>query len=236
MRNVLILASKELKSYFVSPVAYVILGAYLVASGFFFWYYLAASQEASMRYVFGTLSFVLLLLSPLLTMRLLSEEQRTGTIEILLTGPIRDIELVLGKFLFSLIFLIVMLGLTLYYPLLLSQFGQPDAGPIYAGYLGVFLFGASFLAIGLLMSSLTQNQIIAAVLTFITLIILWTIDGASNFFGGTGAEVVQYLSMTRHMADFSKGVIATKDIIYFLSLVAVGLFLTARSLETRRWR
>ncbi|MCL5959056.1 MAG: ABC transporter permease [Chloroflexi bacterium] len=236
MKNVWALSTKELRSYFASPMAYIILAAFLVATGYFFSYILVASRQATMRYLFDTMGFILLLLSPILTMRLLSEEQRTGTIEILLTGPVRDIEVVLGKYLASLIFIVVMLGLTLYYPLLLSRVGNPDPGPIISGYLGLLLFGATFLAIGLLMSSLTQNQIVSAVLTFVVLILMWTLDASGSIFGGSAASLLHYLALTGHVADFGKGVIDTKDVVYYLSLVATGLFLTARSLETRRWR
>lgn len=236
MRNTWAITEKEIKSYFSSPLAYVIMAAFLVATGYFFSAILLLSRQATMRYIFDNMAIILLLLSPILTMRLLAEEQRTGTIEVLLTGPVRDIEVVLGKFLASLIFLIIMLGLTLYFPLLLTRVGNPDPGPILTGYVGLILFGASFLAVGLLMSSLTQNQIVAAVLTFVTLLILWTIDASSNIFSGSAGGVLQYLALAGHYADFGKGVIDTKDVVYYLSLVATGLFLTTRSLEARRWR
>jgi len=236
MRNIWAIAEKETRSYFASPLAYVILAAFLVATGYFFSAILALSREATMRYIFDNMGVILLLLSPILTMRLLAEEQRTGTIEVLLTGPVRDIEVILGKYFASLIFLIVMLGLTLYFPLLLTRIGNPDPGPIIAGYVGLILFGASFMSVGLLMSSLTQNQIVAAVLTFVTLLILWTIDASSNLFGGSASAVLSYLAVASHYADFGKGVIDTKDVIYYLSLVAIGLFLATRSLEARRWR
>jgi len=236
MRNVITITERELKAYFVSPVAYVILAAFLVATGYFFTFIMLYSRQAIMRPVFENMSIILLLLSPVLTMRLLSEEQRSGTIELLLTAPLRDVELVLGKFLASFGFLLVMLGVTLYYPLLLARLGNPEGGPILTGYLGMILFGAAFLSIGLLASSVTQNQIVAAVLAFVALLILWTLDAATSMFGSSASAVLSYVALSSHFSDFAKGIVDTKNVIYYLSLVAACLFLTTRAVEARRWR
>ncbi|MBI4320443.1 MAG: ABC transporter permease subunit [Chloroflexi bacterium] len=237
MRNVLTVAEREIKAYFASPVAYVVIAAFLVVTGYFFSLIMLGYRQATMRPVFDNVGIILLLLSPVLTMRLLSEEQRSGTIELLLTAPVRDIEVVLGKFLASLGFFLVMVGATAYYPLLLWKLGNPESGPIIAGYVGLILFGATFLSVGLLASSVTQNQIVAAVLAFVALLILWMLDASTSLFSGSAASgVLRYVSLSQHSSDFGKGVIDTKDVVYYLSLVAACLFLTTRALEARRWR
>jgi len=171
VRNVLFIAGKELRSYFVSPVAYVIVAFWLVATGFFFWRSVDITNEASLRNVFGVVTILLLLISPALTMRLLAEESRTGTLELLLTAPVRDWSVVLGKFLGALGLYLVMMGLTLVYPVLLMMLGgNPDWGPIWSGYLGLILLGMSFLAVGLFASALTSNQMVSAVIAFVILL------------------------------------------------------------------
>lgn len=238
MRNTLAIALKEIKSYFSSPMAYVVAAVFLVLSGLFFAQYLSQSQTASMVGFFAPGSFFLLLMAPILTMRLLAEEHKMGTLELLLTAPVRDTEVVLGKFLASFIILLGMLFFTLYYPLLLVWFGDPDIGPIFTGYLGLILMGSSFLSAGLLASSMTSNQLVAAVLALGILIIFWVIGMASSLLGnipGAGA-VLNYLTLGSHFQDPMKGVIDTVDLVYFASFIVTALFLTVRSLETRRWR
>lgn len=236
MWNVLAIAKRELGSHFASPLAYVVTAAFLVINGVFFYLNLYYTQTATIRPVVQTMLTILLLLSPVLSMRLLAEEQRAGTLELLLTAPVRDYEVVLGKYLAGLGFLGVMLGLTLVYPAVLLAFGQPDVGATVGGYLAVALFGAAAVAIGLFASSITQNQIVAAVVAFAILLVLWVMDGISQVFGGKAGEVVGYLALYPHFNGFTRGVIDTKDVVYYLSLVVAPLFLTARSLEARRWR
>jgi ABC-2 type transport system permease protein len=235
MNAVFAIAQRELKSYFASPVAYVVTALFLVMSGYLFSAILVQSQEASMRFIMQNLSVIFLFVMPFLTMRLLAEEQRTGTVEILLTNPVRDHEVVIGKFLGATIFFIVMLVFTLYYPFLLITYGNPDRGPIMSGYLGLLLQGMAFLSVGLFASSLTQNQIIAAVLTFTVLLVLWLAEAASNILGAPMRDILRYLSITSHFQDFPRGVIDTAHIVYFLSIVVASLFLATLSLQTRRW-
>jgi len=234
LRNTLAIASKEIRGYFTSPIAYVVTAVFLVVTGYFFAADLLNRQMANLRGFLSPGSFVLILVAPLLTMRLFAEEQKMGTLELLLTNPVRDIEVVLGKYLASLVTLAVMLALTLYYPILLSIFGDPDAGPIATGYLGMFLLGAAIMAVGLLASSVTANQIVAAVLGLGILILLWVM-GSLNMTGAVG-KVLEYLSLPGHFSDFTFGVIDTRNVIYYLSVAAAFVFLTARSLEMRRWR
>jgi ABC-2 type transport system permease protein len=236
VRNTLAIAERELKAYFVSPIAYVLTALFLLISGYLFSVILLNTNEASLRYLVSNLSVIWLFITPALTMRLLAEEARSGTIELLLTNPVRDVEVVLGKYLGVLGLLLVMLAFTLYYPTLLFIFGNPDRGPMVAGYLGVILQAAAFLAVGLLASSLTQNQIVAAVLTFAILLIMWLSESVANFIGKPAGDVMRYLSVTSHSQDFARGVIDTTHVLYFLSVVAAALFLTFLSLQTRRWR
>lgn len=236
MRNTIAIAEKELKAYFASPIAYVVTAAFLAVMGYLFAVILGFGRQASLRFVFQNMSIILLLIAPALTMRLLAEEQRTGTIELLLTAPLRDVEVVLGKFLASLALLGVMLGLTLYYPLLLGLYGKPDWGPIATGYLGVLLLGAGCLAVGLFTSTLTQNQIIAAVLGMGLLLLLWVIGGAGQLVGGPVGDILRYLDIPNHFNDFTRGIVDSRDVIYYLSLSVSGLFLAVVSLQSRRWR
>jgi ABC-2 type transport system permease protein len=236
MNGTIAIARRELGSYFSSPLAYVITAAFLVIAGYFFSVNVIFSRQATVRPLFQTMYTILLLMAPALTMRLLAEEQKSGTIELLLTTPVRELEVVLGKFIAGLLFFVVMLLLTLYYPLLLSIYGSPDVGGIVGGYLGAVLFSATIVSIGLLTSSLTQNQIVAAVLSFAILLILWVVDGLSSVFGGQIGDALSYLALYPHFNDMTRGAIDTKDIAYYLSVTAVALFLTWRSLEARRWR
>ena len=238
MSNTLAIARRELVAYFASPVAYVVIAAFLVIMGLLFGYVLGAPlqyRQADMSPVLGSVPVILLLVAPALTMRLLSEEQRSGTIELLLTAPVRDWEVVVGKFLAGLALLLTMVALTLYYPLLMTVFGNPDLGAIASGYLGVILIGASFLSIGLLASSLTQNQVVAAMISFGIILAFWLIGFLGGVVSGQAAEIVSYISITEHYGDFLEGIVSSKDVIYYLSIVVGALFLATRSLETRRW-
>jgi len=236
MKNIAIIAQKELRAYFASPIAYVVIAAFLAMTGFFFWLIVSLSREASLRGVFANMAIILLFIAPALTMRLLAEEQRSGTIELLLTLPVRDWQVVLGKFLASLAVFALMLALTLYYPLLLVWLGNPDRGPIISGYIGLLLVGGAFLSIGVFTSSLSGNQVVAALLGFGAMLILWLIDIAGRLFGPPASDVVTYVSMSQHYFDFVRGIIDSKDVIFFLSVMAAFLFLSVQTLQLRRWR
>lgn len=236
MKNMIIIAQKELRAYFASPIAYVVIAAFLAIMGFFFWLIVSLSREASLRGVFGNMAITLLFIAPALTMRLLAEEQRSGTIELLLTLPVRDWQVVLGKFLASLAVFALMLALTLYYPLLLLRFGDPDRGPIIGGYVGLLLLGGSFLAIGVFTSSLSRNQVVAALLGFGAMLILWLIDIAGRLLGPPVSDVVTYMSLSGHYFDFLRGIVDSKDVIFYLSVMAGFLFLSVETLQLRRWR
>jgi len=234
--NTLAIAERELKSFFVSTVAWVIAAAFMAITGLLFAVLLLNSNDASLRFLFSNLSVIFLFVAPFLTMRLLAEEIRLGTVELLLTNPVRDVEVVLGKFLGVFGFVLVMLAMTLYYPALLYIFGAPDPGPMATGYLGVVLQAAAFLAIGLATSSTTENQIVAAFLAFAINLVLWLSESVSQFVGPPLGAALKFLSITSHFQDFSRGVIDTSHLIFFISVIAAALFLTYLSLQTRRWR
>ncbi len=235
MRNTLAIAFKEFKSYLTSPMAYVVTGIFLAATGFFFGTSSSTYSETSINGFLQAGVILILLFAPLLTMRLLAEERKLGTIELLLTAPVRDSEVILGKFLGSLYILTVMLALTLYYPLLLIIFGDPDIGPIFASYLGLFLLGSTCLAVGLFASSLTSNQIVAAVVAGGILFALWFLGAAADLVPEALGKVIDYLSLSYYFSDFMTGVVDTRGIIYYLSITVSFLFLAIRSVENSRW-
>ena len=238
MRIILSITRKELVVYFTSPTAYIVAGVFLALTGVFF--IDSVSQpfaEATLRgLLLNSTFFLMTLLPPILTMRLLAEEQKLGTIELLLTAPVRDYEVVVAKYLASFVILSATILLTLFYAVILLYYSSPDMGPIFSGYLGFLLYGSAALAIGLLASSLTGNQIVAAVVGFGIILLFTIIDRVSDILTGTVANVLAQLSLTTHFEAFSKGVIATSDVTYYLILTGVFLFLTTRSLESRRWR
>lgn len=249
MKNTLTIAGKELKVYFGSPVAYVIMALFLLVTGLLFVNSLEGGfREASLRVFFTgeavvgffgnavNASFFFLLLGPVFTMRMLAEETKLGTIELLLTAPIHDYEVVLGKFFAGLLMVLALLVLTLYYPLMLAIFASPDPGPMFSGYLGLALLGAVFVAAGLFASSLSNNQIVSAMVGLVLFFLFWFIGEAGELFRGRAADFLQFLSVRSHFSDFARGVIDTKAVVYFLALMAIFLFLTVRSLESRRWR
>ncbi len=234
-KNTRVIGLKEFKSYLLSPMAYIVTAIFLLASGFFFSTSPSTLQQTSITGFLQAGVILLLLFGPLLTMRLLAEERKMGTMELLLTIPVRDSEVILGKFLSSLAVLTVMLGLTLFYPLLLVIFGDPDPGPIFTGYLGLFLLGSTSMAIGLFTSSLTSNQIVAAVVAIGILLVLYFIGYAAAFLPESLGEVIGFFSMSNYFPDFMRGVIDTRGVIYYLSMMVLFLFLAIRSLENSRW-
>lgn len=235
--NTFHIAWKETKAYFGAPAAYVVGAMFLALTGVFFVSEITSPfAEADVRGIVDWASFFIIFLAPLLTMRLLAEEQKLGTLELLLTAPVRDWEVVLGKYLASMLILAAIVSATLYYVVLLYAFGDPDTGPILSGYLGLLLYGAAALAIGLLGSSLSGNQIVAAVVGIAVLLMLSYVDRVSGLVEGVVRRIVEGMSMNSHIVDFTRGVIDLSSVVYFLSLAAVFIFLTIRSLETRRWR
>ena len=237
MRNTLAIASKEIKAYFLTPTAYVVGAMFLVLTGIFFVFEVTSTfPEATVRGLVQWSSFFMLFLSPLLTMRLLAEEQKMGTLELLLTAPVRDWEVVMGKYLAALLTMVVTVLLTLYYVALLYWFGDPDTWPVLSAYLGLLLYGAAAVAVGLLASALSSYQIVAAVVGTAVLLTLSFLDAVADLVTGVAAQVLTGLSMDSHLVDFNRGVMDGSNIVYYVSVTAVFLFATVRLLETRRWQ
>jgi ABC-2 type transport system permease protein len=254
MRNVWIICRKELRSYFASPVAYILLIMFGLIFGFFFWNALGGfvfesiqSQmsgqsfpmnvnEWIIRPLLSNLSVINLFFIPLITMRLFAEEKRTGTIELLATSPIRDIEIIIGKWLASVLLYACLLLFTAVNFGFLFMYGQPDWKPLVVGYLGIFLLAGALLALGTFISSLTKNQIIAGAVTFGVCLLLYVFGWVSGYETATWARVLSYMSVASHIESFEKGVLDSKDAIFFLTLIFLGLFFTARSLESLRWK
>jgi ABC-2 type transport system permease protein len=238
MKYIGIISRKEIVSYLTSPMAYIVTAIFLALSGTFFSVYLVSTSymDTSIRGFLNAAQFLIMLFAAVLTMRLVAEEKKMGTWELLLTAPVRNAEIILGKFLASVTILIGMLMLTLYYPILLIVFGDPDLGPIGTGYLGLVLLGSACLSIGIFASTLTTNQIVSAVVAGGLLFGLWFLGAASGFAPGALGEVLSYLSLSHHFPDFIRGVVDTKAIIYYLSVTALFLYFAMGSIETTRWR
>ena len=238
MHNTVAIARREIEAYFVSPIAYVVTASFLVLMSIFFAWYISDPRGivATMQYMFGPMTTLFLFTVPMLTMRLLAEEQRSGTIELLLTSPIRDWEVVLGKYLASIGLIVVILCLTLYYPIVMSLFGNPDIGPILSGYLGLFLLAAALASLGLLASSLTQNQIVAVIIGLSSGLLFWMSESVADFVGTPFAGIFSAISLRAYFPDFAMGIIDTRNVMFYLTFVAVSLFLTVRAVESRRWR
>ena len=237
MTNTFTIAWKETKAYFTTPTAYIVGAMFLVLTGIFFVFDMTRPfAEASVRNFVSWANLFIMFLAPLLTMRLLAEEQKLGTLELLLTAPVRDWEVVLGKYIAAFITLMVTVAFTLYYVILLYVFSSPDTGPILSAYFGLVLYGTAALAIGLMASSLSGNQIVAAVVGIGILLTLSFIDRIASIVEGLAADVLNGISMNAHFTDFARGVIDTSHVVYYISMAAVFLFIAVRSLETRRWR
>jgi ABC-2 type transport system permease protein len=254
MKNIWIICRKELRSYFSSPVAYILLVLYAVMFGYFFWNSLGAfvnmAMEAQMegeqfpmnvneqivRPLLGNFNVIGLLFIPLITMRLFAEEKRSGTIELLVTSPIRDSEVIVGKWLAAVLMYALMLLATVLDFVSLFKYGNPDWKPMAIGYLGLLLQAGGLLAIGTFISSLTKNQIIAGAVTFGVCLLLYVLGWVGQYETATWAQVMSYMSILTHFDSFSKGVIDSRDVIFDATVIFLGLFFTARSMESLRWR
>ncbi len=237
MHNIWVIAKKEIKSYFVSFVAYVVLFFFLILGGYYFYVYVYEVRDAAriMPYFLNFMAFISFLLTPFITMRLFSEEKKSGTIELLLTSPITESEIVWGKFLGALMFYFIYVAFTLYYLILLIVYGKPDFGPIISGYLGFILLEAAYISVGVLISSTTRNQIVSGMVTLVVLLFFWIVGWISSYINNlTIKNFVSYLSFLTHYQDFSKGIIDTRHIIFYISVIWFNMFLTVRLLENRR--
>lgn len=257
MKNVLALTRKELGSYFQSPVAYVIIAIFLLLSGIMFslrfsmfyqqslelsrnpylmQHYNLNVTEHVLQPMFFTLNFLSLLMIPMLTMRALSEDKKSGTIELLLTYPVRDIEVAISKFFACMIVYCCMIGLTLLYPALGAKFTDIEAGPMGIGYVGLLLSGAAFVSLGIFASSFTENQVIAVTVSYGLLLLFWLFGAAESLAPHPYDVILTDLSLLKHMEDFATGVLNTHDLVYYLAFAVLFMFLTLRSLEVTRWK
>jgi ABC-2 type transport system permease protein len=258
MRNVISIMKREVRSFFVSPIAYFIITGFVLLSGYFFFAYLGTFNtyllqiqampfsdralpnlnEFVVQGLLQTMIVVLVFLVPLLTMRIFAEEKHSGTFELLVTSPLSVSEMVIGKFLGVGAVIFIMIALLAVFPALLIIFGDPapEIGPILSGLLGVLLCALAFTSIGMAVSCFTENQVVAGVSSMVTLLLLYVIQAAAQSAGGTFETVLNYLSPIMQLRDLLQGVISLKSIIYFLSLITLGLFLSQRALEAQRWR
>jgi ABC-2 type transport system permease protein len=254
MRNIWTIARRELSSYFASPIAYVVLAMFGVLFGFFFYsavaFFVNFSAQAAMQPgappmnvnqfiiqpTLGNFGIILLLLTPLITMRLFAEEKRSGTIELLLTSPVHDYEIIVGKWLGSMLLYGCMLTVSLLNLSILFIVSTPDWRAMLVGYLGLLLMGGAFVSMGAFISTLTRNQIVAGAVTFCLFLLLWVLDWVGSYNTSAIGKICSYLAIAPHFEQFSKGVIELKDAVYYLSAIAAGLFLSKRSIESLRWR
>ncbi len=256
MRTIIAICKRELLSFFVSPIAYFVITGFTLLVGFFFFNYLAwfarmfeMSQMMAFRGgqmpnlnqtvvegVYQTMLVILVFLVPLLTMRTVAEEKRRGTFELLITSPVSILQIVMGKFLSLIVIITVMLGIAFSFPLLLINYGTPEVPPIISGFVGVLLCTLAFASIGMAASSFTENQIVAGVSSMVTLLLLYVIQAPAESIGGATAEVLKYLSPVEQVQGFIKGVVSLQSVVYFCSLIFIGLFVSQRALEAHRWR
>lgn len=257
MQSIYVIAKKEIHALFVSPIAYVVLTGFLLIGGWFFFNLLFRFNYLLTLYstfqnpeglaglnlneqviapLLQNLTIISLIMIPLITMRAFAEEKKNGTYELLLTSPLTVTQIVLGKFFGCLFFIFVMILLTGIYPAILLLYGNPEMGVLASGYLGLFLLGVVFVSVGLFTSSLTENQIVAAVTCFVILLLLYVLSWPAETSGATLGGVLRYLSVVDHFGEMVKGLIDTKDIVYFLSLILLSLFLAHRCVEASRWK
>ena len=235
MNKVVPIYRREIFAYFYSPVAYIVITVFLLITGWFFTNELFLANESSLRSVFSIIPFVFIFFVPAITMRLLSEERKSGTIELLFTMPISDLDIVLGKYFAGLSLLSTALLFTLPYAFTIMILGEPDLGMLVTGYLGLVLMGASYIAIGMFASTISKNQVISFIIAFLIIFILWLINKFIFFIPPRLVPFFQYLSIDYHYENINRGVIDSRDVTYYLSLVIFMLSLAKISLESRKW-
>jgi ABC-2 type transport system permease protein len=254
MNKIWIIAWKDYKTYFTSPIAYIVIAAFLLIMGWMFFFNLSHFNMQAMQYaqfkmgkgasitdgivrpLYGNMNVIFLFLVPFITMRLFAEERKMQTIQLLMTSPLSLTQMVVGKFLSAFLLTTTMLAATLTYPAILVIFGNPDLGPIFSSYLGTLLLSSCYVSAGVLFSSMTENQIVAGALTFGSGLFFWLINWASQAAGPVWSEILDYLSLIQHYNNFSQGIIDSSDVVFYLSYIGLGLFFTHRVLDSYRWR
>ncbi|HMS64749.1 MAG TPA: ABC transporter permease subunit [Ignavibacteria bacterium] len=235
MKNILTIFKKELRSYFNSPVAYIVLFVFLIITGWFFTSSLFLAGFVTMRNVFDIIPFIFLFFIPAITMRAFSEEKKSGTIELLMTKPITDEEIIIGKFLAALSLTAIALAFTVVYVFSLTFLGKIDLAPIIGTYIGLLLMSGIYISIGIFASSLTENQVVAFILSFVIVFALFLLNKVLIFLPATVASILEYISTDYHFSSISRGVIDTRNVIYYLSGITIFILLTKASLERRKW-
>jgi len=254
MKNIWTIAKRDFKSYFTSPIAYIIIGGFMALMGWMFFFNLSHFNLQNMQYnqfnmgksvsitdgiirpLYGNMNVIFLLLVPFITMRLFAEERKNHTIELLMTSPLTLTQIIVGKFLSAFFLVSIMLSLTLVYPVVLFITGNPDLGPIISSYIGTMLICGCYVSIGIFLSATTENQIIAGALTFASGLFFWLISWASQSAGPVWGEILRYLSIINHYNNFSQGLLNSSDVVFYLTFIGTGLFLTHRVLDSYRWR
>ncbi len=235
--NTMTFAGRELKSYFNSPIAYIVIVLALVISGWLFFLNFFISGQATIRGLLtGSMPLVFMIFVPAITMRLIAEEKKSGTIELVVTLPVTDWEIVLGKYLAALVLLTITIIMTFTYPITIGMLGDPDGGAVAGQYLGLFLLGATYLAIGLFASGITANQIVAFLTAIVLIAAFYLVGNFVVFFPGPLASVLEYIGVNYHFQNLARGVIDTKDLVYYAGMIFLFLFLAVRSLESRKWK
>ena len=237
MNPALVISRREIRSYFNSPVAYIVISAFtIIAGGIFFFFRLFLAQEASMRGFFDSMPLLFIFLAPAITMRLLADEKSSGTLELLITMPVRDWQVVVGKFLAAMALLGATLGLTLVFAITVRALGPLDRGPTIGGYLGLLLMGGAYVSIGVMCSAFTRNSIVAFIVAFAISFALFIVGQVTQFVPSAVQPLAAFLGMGNHFENISRGVIDTRDVFYYLSVMGVCLLVATLSLESRRWR
>jgi ABC-2 type transport system permease protein len=254
LRNIWIVARRDFKSYFTSPIAYIVIAGFLVIMGWMFFFNLSHFNMQNLQYnqmnmgkapsitdgiirpLYGNMNVIFLFLVPFITMRLFAEEKKNKTLPLLLTAPLSLTEVILGKFFSAFLLVFVMLALTFTYPIILMVKGNPDLGPILTSNLGTLLLTSCYLSLGVFFSSLTENQIVAGALTFASGLFFWLVSWATQAAGPVLGEVLTYLSLISHYNNFSQGLLSSSDVVFYLSFIFLGLFFTHRALDSYRWR
>jgi ABC-2 type transport system permease protein len=229
-------AKREIKAYFNSPVAYIVVTVFMLIAGYLYWSQLFLEKQTELRYYFNLTPLVFTFIIPAITMRLFAEEKGSGTLEMLITMPVRDWQVVVGKFLAGLAMLAAMIGMTMFYGVTLSLLGPIDKGPMVTGYLGLLLMGGAYIAIGVMSSSLTRNQIVAFILAFAISFALFIFGQIVQYAPDWLQPVLAFLSMGNHFESMSRGVVDSRDVIFYVSVMVVALVIATASLESRKWK
>jgi ABC-2 type transport system permease protein len=236
MTPALVISRREIRTYFNSPVAYIVVTVFTIFTGYLFFTQLFVEKQADLRGFFGIMPLLFMFLGPAITMRLLADEKASGTLEMLITMPVRDWEVVLGKYLAAMALLCTALGLTLVFAITVRSLGPLDRGPAIGGYIGLILMGGAYLAIGVMASSFTRNSIVSFIVAFAISFVLYLIGKITQFVPQSVQWLTSFLSIDSHFENISRGVIDSRDVIYYLSMIGVALLVATLSLESRKWR